>query len=286
MDLLRILRELWRLKVWVLLALIPAVAIGLASGYRVSVSPPSLESRAFTTGAASAQFIVDRRRSAVVQFPEGGDPLVNRALQSRASTLARLIPSSQVLRLVTEELDLPEGVVVATPPAEMATSGGSRQSTAEQRATDIVAESAPYRIQIRENGSAPVITVLAQAPDAAQAKRLATATIGAIRTFVLREQRRDRVRLSRRVVLSQLGAVQGGTITTAPNRAIAVLTGIGTFLLLIVLILAVGPALRSLRNERRIRRLPPEESSESWPDQPREPDETPVGALSGRQHPN
>jgi capsular polysaccharide biosynthesis protein len=255
MDLVNILRELWRQKVLVVLAAIVSIVVGLSASYDVSYFPPSLQQRSFEVGAAQTQVLVDRRQSAVVAFPRSsvGDSLTNQALTSRAATLARIVPTSDIVEDIARRMRLPVQAIAVTPPPDPVPQGQTRQTQAADRATNIVAEGGRYRLLLKDNSVAPVISIYAQAPDARGAQRLADRTVDALTAYVKKQQRRDDVADSRRVDVTQLGRVNGGTVSESPNPTIAFVAGIGTFVLLLIVILAVAPPLRTIRQERRLR---------------------------------
>jgi hypothetical protein len=130
MDLAAIFYELRRRKLLVVLALIPAVAVGLALAYRVSVNPPKLRDKGFSAGAASVQFIVDSERSSLGTIPQPAkvkkdepvqatptDPIVTKALVFRAQTLARVASSDEILDRVAKRAGIPREQLTATPPS-------------------------------------------------------------------------------------------------------------------------------------------------------------------------
>ena len=88
MELVTILRELWRLRVLVLGIALLAMLVGMALAFRL----PSLESRKYEVGVATASVLVDTPNSQVIEVaPKGSDTLA-----MRASLLANLMAEGVV----------------------------------------------------------------------------------------------------------------------------------------------------------------------------------------------
>src|SRR5690349_20529557 len=92
MQFVATLRELWRLRILVLMAGVLAILGGLSIGYRIE-PPAGLKTRQYYVGIGSASAMLDTPNSQVVDLGgEGsGDP---GGLTSRATLLASLIISA------------------------------------------------------------------------------------------------------------------------------------------------------------------------------------------------
>jgi hypothetical protein len=255
MDLASILLELSRRKLLVALAALPALAVGLALAYDVSLSPPGLHDKSFQAGAASAQFLVDSNPSSLGTIPQPprvredeptqitpSDPLVTKALVYRAQALARVAASDEILDDVGRLTGVPRGALTASPPPEPVQSSAGAQTAAQQRADDLVQEGASYRILMRDSQASPTVAVFVQAPTADTAQRLAQAVVTAVGRYV--RGLGDGAGRRARVRVVQLGLVEGGTVTETPNRTIAFVGALLTFVVLCVLI-AIGGRTRS-----------------------------------------
>ena len=253
MDLASVLVELSRRKLLVALAIIPAVAVGIALAYDISLSPPGLHDKSFQAGAASVDFLVDTNPSSLGFIPQPArvrknkptqitpsDPLVTRALVSRAQALARVASSDEILDGVSQRTNIPRAQLTASGPRDPQQASAGAQTTVEQRADQLVQEGAPYRILMTDSQVSPTVSIFVQAPDAAQAQRVAQATVASLRTYVRQvgnaagSTAKQKVEGNVRVV--QLGRIDGGTVAQTPNRAIAVVGALLTFIVLCVLI--------------------------------------------------
>jgi hypothetical protein len=260
MDLASVLVELSRRKLLVALAIIPAVVVGIALAYDISVSPLGLRDKSFSAGAASVQFLVDSNPSSLGEIPQPAqvrkdeptqitpsDPLVTKALVYRAQALARVATSDAILDGVAREARIPRGSLAATPPPDPVQASAGVQTAAQQRADDIVQEGAPYRILMRDSQTSPTVAIFVQAPSAEAAQRVAQATVTSLRRYVrgLGDGKKDKVRVV------QLGLVEGGTVTNTPNRTVATAAAVLTFIVLCLLIALGSRTLDRVRATRR-----------------------------------
>ena len=97
MDLIKILNELWKRRLWVLGAVVVAALIGLSTTYKL----PSLEKRAELVGAASSQVLIDSSTSAIADVERDPAPLANRAV-----VLAQYMSSSEARTAIAAKMDI------------------------------------------------------------------------------------------------------------------------------------------------------------------------------------
>jgi hypothetical protein len=264
MDLASVLVELSRRKLLVALAIIPAVVVGIALAYDISTSPLGLHDKSFQAGAASVDFLVDSNPSSLGFIPQPdrvrknkptqitpSDPLVTRALITRAQALARVASSDQILDGVSKRTKIPREQLTASAPRDPQQASAGAQTTVEQRADELVQEGAPYRILMTDSQVSPTVSIFVQAPNAALAQRVAQATVASLRSYVRLVGRsagttaRNKIEGNVRVV--QLGRIDGGTVAQTPNRAIAIVAALLTFIVLCVLIALTSRTLRRVR---------------------------------------
>lgn len=273
MELANILHELWQRKLLLVLAAVLAVFVGLSSTYEVSLTPPAVEARTLVIGTARTQLLVDSPSSSVGALPrsglEGGgnddftqDQLANRSLGLRAQVLSRVMASEEVLERIAKRLRVKESKIEGTPPADIAESGAVAQSepAAPERAAEVIKENNLYRFSLLDNGDVPVISVFAQAPSGKKALALADAIPVATEAYlrVLQRRRGDSRPLtdSQKVNIRQLGTASGGSVSSQPNRNLAIGVGIFTFLALALFILLLSRVVSALRMRSRLSALP------------------------------
>jgi hypothetical protein len=255
MELANILRQIWRHKVWLGVGVVVSLVLAISTAYQISVAPPSLDKRTNVFGAASSEILVDSVRSSLGDLDQQFAPL-----STRAAIYARLIQTGGVKRSLARYAHVNPDAVSVTPPQVPASGPETRQSGAAQRASDIREEGTPYRIELATETGVPVITVYTRAPTGQAAQRLADGTFVAVRRYVKGAEREalKRVReqavvdgtkpparlpVGRRVDIRELGAAHGGVVNSGADKALMVLTFIGSFLgacLLILLFSSIG----------------------------------------------
>jgi hypothetical protein len=161
MEILHVLRTLWRRRIAVVLGVVAAVPV-LIDGGRGAPS---------SGGVASTRVALDTPRSQLVNAaPAGAD-----SLGWRASLLAHLVAADATKRMIASLAGIPPARVavvdptLAVPAVPASLPKGASEATA--------AATAPYVLSVYESdGSLPIIAIHAAAPDRAAAARLAGAT--------------------------------------------------------------------------------------------------------------
>src|SRR3954470_17024379 len=101
MDIVTILRDLWRRRLLVVGVYLIALLAGIAVVYQISF-PPKLESRKYDVGVATARILVDTPASQVVDVaPKGSD-----TLGVRANLLANLMVDGEVKTVIARRAGL------------------------------------------------------------------------------------------------------------------------------------------------------------------------------------
>ena len=222
MESITILRELWRLRYLVILAGLLALAIALMTAYRVSLSPPKLESRQYHVGLASARILIDTPDSQVVDLnPKGAD-----ALSSRASLLANLMASSPVKAIIARDAGVPASQLVAVAPSATGATAPTPLSQAASKSANVADV---YLLTMQADETLPIIAIQAQAPDAEQAARLANAATTGLRDYLRSVAGAQNVPAARQVVISGLGAAQAADVVRGPRRLFAIIAFIFVF---------------------------------------------------------
>jgi hypothetical protein len=222
MESITILRELWRLRYLVILAGLLALAIALMTAYRVSLSPPKLESRQYHVGLASARILIDTPDSQVVDLnPKGAD-----ALSSRASLLANLMASSPVKAIIARDAGVPASRLVAVAPSATGATAPTPLSQAASKSSNVADV---YLLTMQADETLPIIAIQAQAPDAEQAARLANAATTGLRDYLRSVAGAQNVPAARQVVISGLGAAQAADVVRGPRRLFAIIAFIFVF---------------------------------------------------------
>lgn len=233
MDTVTILRDLWRLRLAVVVIAVLAVLAGMALVFKL----PSLESRKYEVGVATARILVDTPSSQVVEVaPKGSD-----SLGVRANLLASLMADGVVKSAIAERAGLaPEKLVGIT---EAATEPGPVAKPAGPR--DFVLTT---RVLMNTGGEQlPIIEIDAQAPDRAAAAKLGGAAIEGLSDYLDSTAALQQVKDADRLKVSGLGAPQAVTEIRGPSSMMAIVAVIFIFALGCAALLGVRTLVAALR---------------------------------------
>lgn len=219
MDTVTILRELWRRRLLVVGVALVAVLAGVALLYKISF-PAKLESRRYEVGIATASILVDTPSSQVVDVaPKGSD-----TLGMRANLLASVMVDGVVKASIasTAGLDAKDLVGIST----------SAQDQPTSRPKDHRVPVLTTRVVTDNDGAElPIISLQAQASNAEQASRLASAAIVGLRDYLDSTAAAQRIPDAKRLNVSELGQPQARIVTRGPTN----LVGVGVVILVFCL---------------------------------------------------
>jgi hypothetical protein len=239
MELVSIIRQLWRRKLLVFLVFLVAVCVAMWSAYKV----PSMEKRGLQLGAASSQILVDSPASTLV---EGVDANQLTTLSTRARVYAQYLASLQARDTIAKATGIPSRAIKVSGPFSSDISRNNYQNQpSESRANDVLKEGAGYRLIFDAQEGVPIISVSAQAPTADAAIKLAQASFVALNEYVEKLQREadavpekevpkgtaPQVSTDNGVRVRQLGAPEGGTIGSGNGKILMVFVFLAVFLL-------------------------------------------------------
>jgi hypothetical protein len=239
MELVSIIRQLWRRKLLVTLVFLVALCVAIWSAYKV----PSMEKRGLQLGAASSQILVDSPASTLV---EGVDANQLTTLSTRARVYAQYLASLQARDTIAKATGIPSRAIKVSGPFSSDISRNNYQNQpAESRANDVLKEGAGYRLIFDAQEGVPIISVSAQAPTAEAAIKLAQASFVALNEYVDKLQREadavpekevakgaaPEVSTDNGVRVRQLGAPEGGTIGSGNGKILMVFVFLAVFLL-------------------------------------------------------
>jgi hypothetical protein len=196
-EILRILRSRW-----ILLAIVTAVAVLAAAAVVV-------RGETDRGGAASAEVLVDARESTLGDLRHETLPLV-----ARSSILARFLAAGAATETIASEAGLPANdLTVVGPPL---TINAVPDAEGAERATER-AEAAEYLVQVQQGDDLPLLTIVTEAPDEAQARALADGTVAALTDFVTDFQDDAAIPGKRRVTIRQLGDTRASAFVESPS---------------------------------------------------------------------
>ena len=235
MELVTILRELWHRRTIVALVALVSLIVGAAVAFRL----PSLESRKYEVGIATARILVDTPKSQVVEVaPQGSDTLGVRA-NLIASLMADGVVKDAIAKRAGLKVDELEGVAENT----AGTSGAAATEPTAFTADDHVLTTRV--IQTPDGDRLPIIDIETQAPDTAGAAKLANAAVAGLSDYLDSRAASEEVTAAKRLRFTSLGParaaefVRGPGIPMAIGAALFVFVG-GCAIMLGVLALARG----------------------------------------------
>jgi hypothetical protein len=236
MEAMATIQELWRRRIFVAVALLASAAAFLEIAYQIQPGlPPTLKSRQYDVGVATARVLVDTPSSIVADLnPNGGA-----SLSIHSQLLADLIASESVRAAIAQSAGLPEQDLVVRPPSITAPGQTPVVRT-------VTAPEGASTVSLAADQTLPIVAVNAQAPTVAQAARLANATVTALRSYLLSVDISQRIPPSHRVVITALGTAQAATATQGRSPLIGLGASIVLFMLLCYLVVFVSGIRRRL----------------------------------------
>jgi len=236
MEPVQVIRQLWSRKLLVGLVVAIAALAAIFSAYRLSFSPPGLQSRALTVGAASSQILVDSPKSALV---DGASLGTFEALSTRAKIYGEYLSSLAARKQIAEIAGVPAASISSSGPFSSATGQNNYESqSSEDRANEILQEGAQSRLVFTGQEGVPILTVDAQAATAARAVDLANASFATLKRYV-NNLSVDGEDVKRGVTVRELGAPEGGTIGTGNDVVLMALAFLAVLVLGCAAILVV-----------------------------------------------
>jgi hypothetical protein len=244
MGVIGALRTLWRMRIAVIAVGVIAIAIGAAL---------ALKSKQYHVALGTATALVDSPSSQVVDLGGVEFSAVNiSSLSGRANLLSSVMTQSPIKDEIAAAAGLAPTQLIAVSPA-VVTSGAAAGSSSGPAAAPVKITD-PRAIILRasvptlESGQVPMISVQTQAPEPAQAAKLANAAITVLQKHVEDVASNDGVPADRRVVIRQLGPATADIQTRGSGKMLAAAATIGVFLLgcgVILLLVAMARAWRA-----------------------------------------
>lgn len=245
MGAVAILRSLWQRRLLVAVGVAFAIAVGIMLTYRVGVGvPPSLESRQYDVGIASAEVLVDSPNSQVIDLGGSAARADIASLSVRARLLADLLATNPLKHRIARRAGVTPQLLVALPPStEMVVEAGPLESASTDRTSDPRA----HVLSLRVHEELPIIGIDSQAPDEQLAARIADAAVAELGLYLENAASATDVPSSRQIVVEPLGRAGSSTSGRGPGATLAVIAGFLAFVLWCAGILVVSGLVRGLR---------------------------------------
>jgi CheY-like chemotaxis protein len=235
MDIVTILRDLWRMRLLVVCVAALALLAGLAVAFKPGLPP---QSRRHDVGVATLSVLVDTPRSQLIEVaPAGSD-----TLGLRASLIANLMVDGTVKDTIARRAGLEPNKLTGVAP-----SSPDQPSTTKP---DPNGYTLTTTVQPNPDGQQlPIIQVEARAPDPDRAAALANASVAGLRDYLNTRAASERVPDARRLRVTGLGDAQASDAVRGPSSVMPLIAAIFVFLAGCGAILAFQGLVRGWRAE-------------------------------------
>jgi hypothetical protein len=206
MQLVTILRDLWRLRLVVCLAAVLSVLVGLSAAFKL----PSLETRRYEVGVATASVLVDTPKSQVVEVAPKGSEWTG----LKANLIANLMVQGVVKQDIAERAGVPEEDLEGITESQS-------EPTASAAPTNPRGHVLTTRVIAGTDGDLPLIEIEAQAPDVAGATRLADAALDGLTDYLDSKAAKEQVSDASRLRVDATGEPQAGLEVRGPGPMLA-----------------------------------------------------------------
>jgi hypothetical protein len=228
-----IFREVWGHKRWLGVGVLFALLAALLTSYRISLSPPSLNSRSLELGAASTRVMIDTPRSKLIDLAAGTHDFTS--LSTRANLLANVMASEPVRVYIARRAGIDQDRLITSAPIIANVPRAVTEPGTERRASDILDQTDQWRLNISANPQVPIVYVYAQAPSERDAIALANSSVDGLRDYLREVASREDIGDEQQVQVQQLGRAGGGVLNNG--------VGVRLSLLAFIVVLALWSAL-------------------------------------------
>jgi hypothetical protein len=206
----------------------PLLGIIVLSGVvALACSAWMVTGRDATVGAAATHVLVDASSSWILDQRASTSDF--ESLAKRAELFAGLTASAPVRERIGRRIGVPGNGIGATTRLTGDVVAVMREPDSEQRAAQILASQARYRLDLQPDPTRPVLHIYAQAPSVARAEGLADATVAGLRDHLLDEAARAGIEPRHQARVDQLGPARGGVANPGARSQMAVLTFLVAF---------------------------------------------------------
>jgi hypothetical protein len=220
-----ILLRLWKLRLWVGIGGVVAIAAAVASTTML---------HSVVYASASTKMLVDSPRSALANA--GADLS---GYLTRANVFARLATSNEALQYIGQAAGVPGNLIAASGPVEV---NGSLPSTHAPTpdAGQKVPANLDYKLQFNQNPEMPTVDVYAEAPTTKEAVALANGAVTGFDAFLNHLYANSAIASYNRIEIRQLGGAAGGIVDPAASKKLALFVFVGVFAAWCALVLFVS----------------------------------------------
>lgn len=215
------IRQLWELRLGLLVSVLLATFFAVWSVQRISLSPPSMTPRSFEMATASTHVVVDTPTSVLLDLRQ--DTYSMEALTNRAVLLGNVIATAAVRTAIAERARVPVELLQIEPPLTNKQPQARPVDGNQRSPGDLVESTDQYRLSIQGNPTVPILEIYAQAPTADSAAALANAAVAELRSYLSSFAASERTPEENRIQLVELGRAEGHVINPGVKWQVAIL---------------------------------------------------------------
>lgn len=251
MNLILILKELWRRRALLAGAIFAAAAISTLAVFQVSPAPPSISKRSQAEAQGSIAILVDSARSPIADAKR--DLL---GLTARAGVFARYMAGGNVVGQIAEDNEIPVDQIDVAGPSPLPGQAPGIEAVKVH----------PYGIAISQQPELPIVNVETRAPTVDEARGLAAAAPEAVSRVVSSIQAEQGTPAAKQVQFRVLGPAQATPVDEAMGKKMAVVLFFVLLAIFIGLILGLPRLVVAWRAADADTLVPPGEETELPPE--------------------
>jgi hypothetical protein len=229
MQLGRYMRELWTHKLGLALTLFAAILAATLLLYKVSLAPPSLESRSLSFSAASTQVVVDTPESLLTNLRQSTYSLESQT--NRALLLGDVMASFPVREHIAKRAGIEVGQLAVAGPVTPEEPRVIADPGQQPKTTDLLKSPEEYRVSVQANPTVPILDISTEAPTPKEAADLANASVGGLRDYVEDVSGQADTPSKVEVYIRQLGHATGAEVNSGAKPEFALLAFFIVFLI-------------------------------------------------------
>jgi len=199
--------------------IVPVAAIAVLAALLVA-------GRGYTVERAATDILVDTPRSQAVDIGTRGEeaaavPQID-TLATRARLLGNLMASGSIERAVAERAGVDPGRLIVVPPPD--TEAAATSAAAPDNAE--VTEPEAIVLTVTTDSTLPILHVIAQAPQASTAERLASGAVAELKAYLGSVAATDEIPEAQRLHVSEIGAQRAVSVARGPGPLAAIVVGL------------------------------------------------------------
>lgn len=222
------MRELWRSKVGLTIALLMALLVVARVNLGIGLIPPSIEHRSLETASASTSVLIDTPRSTLIDLSQ--DVYQISSLSTRAVILGNVMASQPVREFIARRVGIDPGSIEAAGPRTPEQPRAIAGPESQPQVSDIAGRPDEYRLSIQVNPTVPILDIYSEAPDPAAAEDLADGAVDGLRDYLNAVAGGQEATVANQPIeLQQLGRAHGSVINEGAGLTVSLMVFVAAF---------------------------------------------------------